>query len=147
MNDNQPPRPLNLLPSLPSETVAPEQIYHLIGEEGLTRLIAAFYRQVPQDDILSLMYPEADLVGAERRLRDFLIFRFGGPSHYIEQRGHPRLRMRHAPFPIDQSARDRWVSLMERAINQAAFPTSVAEALRSFFQDVATFLMNRDASS
>jgi hemoglobin len=76
-----------------------------------------------------------------------LIFRFGGPSHYIEQRGHPRLRMRHAPFPIDQSARDRWVSLMERAIHQAAFPTSVAEALRSFFQDVATFLMNRDASS
>jgi hemoglobin len=147
MNNNQPPRPLNLLTSLPSETVAPEQIYHLIGEEGLTRLIAAFYRQVPQDDILSPMYPEADLAGAERRLRDFLIFRFGGPSHYIDQRGHPRLRMRHAPFPIDRSARDRWVSLMERAINQAAFPASVAEALRSFFQDVATFLMNRDASS
>jgi hemoglobin len=147
MNDNPPPRPLNLLTSLPSETVSPEQIYHLIGEEGLTRLIAAFYRQVPQDDILSPMYPEADLAGAERRLRDFLIFRFGGPSHYIEQRGHPRLRMRHAPFPIDQSARDRWVSLMERAINQAAFPASVAEALRSFFQDVATFLMNRDAPS
>jgi hemoglobin len=147
MNDNQPSRPLNLLTSLPSETVSPEQIYHLIGEEGLTRLIAAFYRQVPQDDILSPMYLEADLAGAERRLRDFLIFRFGGPSHYIEQRGHPRLRMRHAPFPIDQSARDRWVSLMERAINQAAFPASVAEALRSFFQDVATFLMNRDASS
>jgi hemoglobin len=147
MNDNPSPRPFNLLTSLPSETVSPEQIYHLIGEEGLTRLIAAFYRQVPQDDILSPMYPEADLAGAERRLRDFLIFRFGGPSHYIEQRGHPRLRMRHAPFPIDQSARDRWVSLMERAINQAAFPASVTEALRSFFQDVATFLMNRDAPS
>ena len=147
MNDNQPSLPFNLLASLPSETVSPEQIYHLLGEEGLTRLISVFYRQVPQDDILAPMYPEADLAGAERRLRDFLIFRFGGPSHYIEQRGHPRLRMRHAPFPIDQSARDRWVSLMERAIDQAAFPASVAEALRAFFYDVATFLINRDASS
>jgi hemoglobin len=146
MNDNQPPLPLNLLASLPSETVSPEQIYHLIGEAGLTRLIAAFYRQVPEDEILAPMYPEADLAGAERRLRDFLIFRFGGPSHYIEQRGHPRLRMRHAPFPIHQSARDRWVLLMERAIDQAAFPASVAEALRAFFHDVATFLINCDDS-
>ncbi len=143
MNDKQPPQPLDLLTSLPSETVSPEHIYHLIGEEGLTRLIAAFYRQIPQDDLLAPMYPEADLEGAERRLRDFLIFRFGGPSHYIEQRGHPRLRMRHAPFPVGQAARDRWVSLMERAIDQAAFHTSVAEALRAFFHDVATFLMNR----
>ncbi|ETX08888.1 MAG: hemin transporter [Candidatus Entotheonella gemina] len=143
MNDNQSPQPLNLLASLPSETVSPEQIYHLVGEDGLTRLISAFYQQVPQDDILAPMYPEADLAGAERRLRDFLIFRFGGPSHYIEQRGHPRLRMRHALFPIDQSARNRWVSLMEHAIDQAAFPAPVATALRAFFRDVATFLINR----
>ncbi|PON17528.1 hemin transporter [Candidatus Entotheonella serta] len=141
MNDKQ--SPLNLLTSLPSESVSPEQIYHLIGDAGLTRLIAAFYQQVPQDDLLAPMYPEADLEGAERRLRDFLIFRFGGPSHYIEQRGHPRLRMRHAPFPIDQAARDRWISLMERAIDQAAFSAPVAEALRTFFHDVATFLINR----
>lgn len=143
MNDNPPPQPLNLLAALPSATVSPEQIYHLIGEEGLTRLVAAFYRQIPQDDILAPLYPEADLAGAEKRLRDFLIFRFGGPSHYIEQRGHPRLRMRHALFPIDQTTRDRWVSLMERAIDQAAFPTSVTAALRTFFRDVATFLINR----
>jgi hemoglobin len=108
--------------------------------------MAMFYRQIPQDDILAPMYPEADLVGSEQRLRDFLIFRFGGPSHYIEQRGHPRLRMRHAPFPIDQFARDRWVSLMEHAIDQAAFPASVARALRAFFHDVATFLINRESS-
>ncbi|ETW93292.1 MAG: hemin transporter [Candidatus Entotheonella factor] len=143
MNDNQSPQPLPQLAPLPAATVSPEQIYHLVGEAGLTRLIAAFYRQVPQDDILAPMYPEADLAGAERRLRDFLIFRLGGPSHYIEQRGHPRLRMRHAQFPIDQPARDRWVSLMERAIDQAAFPAPVSEALRAFFQDVATFLINR----
>lgn len=146
MNDKQPLQPLNVLDSLSSETVSPEQIYHLIGEAGLTRLIAAFYRQVPRDEILAPMYPEADLEGAERRLRDFLLFRFGGPSHYIEQRGHPRLRMRHALFPIDQAARDRWVSLMEHAIDQAAFPAPVAEALRVFFHDVATFLINRVGS-
>lgn len=144
MHDHQPSQPLHLLASLPADTVSPEQIYHLIGEAGLTRLISAFYRQVPQDEILAPLYPEADLAGAERRLRDFLIFRFGGPSHYIEQRGHPRLRMRHASFPIDRSARDRWVSLMEHAIDQVAFPAPVAEALRAFFHDVATFLINRE---
>ncbi len=143
MNDHQPSQPFHLLNALPSDTVSPEQIYARIGEAGITRLIAAFYRQVPRDEILAPMYPEADLEGAERRLRDFLIFRFGGPSRYLEQRGHPRLRMRHALFPIDQVARDRWVSLMERAIDQIALPAPEADALRAFFHDVATFLINR----
>lgn len=146
MSDDQAPQPLNMLQSLPSETVPPEQLYHLLGEDGLTHLISTFYKQVPQDDILAPMYPEDDLAGAERRLRDFLIFRFGGPTHYIEQRGHPRLRMRHAPFPIDQSARDRWTSLMDRAIDQTAASAAVVEALRTFFRDVATFLINRQPS-
>jgi hypothetical protein len=74
---------------------------------------------------------------------DFLIFRFGGPPRYIEQRGHPRLRLRHAPFHIDQRARDRWVALMEQALEQAAFPPPVTATLRQFFQEVATFLINR----
>ena len=74
--------------------------------------IAAFYRQVPGDPILGPMYPAHDLAGAETRLRDFLVGRFGGPQRYIEQRGHPRLRLRHAPFPIDPAARDRWLELM-----------------------------------
>lgn len=143
MSDNQDPQPLNLLPSLLSEAVSPEQLYQVMGDAGLTHLISAFYQQVPHDDILAPMYPENDLEGAERRLRDFLIFRFGGPTHYIEQRGHPRLRMRHAPFPIDQAARDRWVSLMDRAIDQTGVSATVAEALRAFFRDVATFLINR----
>ncbi len=146
MSENQASQPLNMLQPLPSETVSPEQLYHLLGDDGLTRLIAAFYEQVPKDDILTPMYPENDLEGAESRLRDFLIFRFGGPTHYIEQRGHPRLRMRHAPFPIDQSARDRWLSLMDHAIHQTVPSTAVAEALRAFFRDVATFLINRQPS-
>ena len=89
------------------------EVYSMIGMEGFTRLVAAFYRQVPQDDILGPMYPTTDLLGAEQRLRDFLIGRFGGPQTYIEQRGHPRLRARHSPFHINQAARDPMDALDE----------------------------------
>ena len=118
-------------------------VYGLIGEAGFTRLVAAFYRQVPADDMLGPMYPAADFAGAESRLRSFLIFRFGGPATYIEERGHPRLRMRHAPFAIPQAARDRWVSLMTAALEQAALPEPATRLLRSFFESTATFLINR----
>src|SRR5436305_4169361 len=91
------------------------KVYSLIGEEGFNRLVAAFYRRVPTDDVLRPMYPKGDLAASERRLRDFLVMRFGGPDQYLQTRGHPRLRMRHAPFTIDQRARDRWVELMEEA--------------------------------
>ena len=87
---------------------------------AFTRLVRAFYAQVPGDAILGPMYPAEDLPGAEERLRDFLIGRFGGPPRYIEQRGHPRLRMRHMPFVIDRDARDRWVQLMDRALDESA---------------------------
>jgi hemoglobin len=120
-----------------------QEIYSIIGEEGFTRLVRAFYQQVPADDVLGPMYPRHDLAGAEERLRDFLIFRFGGPQRYLEQRGHPRLRMRHNPFPIDQAARDRWMKLMDAALVQAELPAEVAEVLRPFFDSVATFMMNR----
>ncbi len=119
------------------------EVYGAIGDDGFKRLVAAFYRQVPIDDILGHMYPQDDLAGAEQRLRDFLIFRFGGPHQYIEQRGHPRLRMRHAPFSIGQAARDRWLLLMSRALDEAAFPAPADHVLRAFFASTATFLMNR----
>ena len=93
-------------------------VYDLIGEDGFRRLTRNFYRQVPEDEILGPMYPAQDLAGAEERLGDFLIFRFGGPPRYIEQRGHPRLRMRHNPFAIDERARNRWVELMDRALGK-----------------------------
>jgi hemoglobin len=118
------------------------QIFEAIGEEGFERLVAAFYRQVPGDEILGPMYPADDLEGAERRLRDFLIGRFGGPPRYIEQRGHPRLRMRHAPFSIDTAARDRWIALMSRALEEAGLPREVELALRPFFEGVATMMIN-----
>ena len=119
------------------------EVYPIIGSEGFDRLVAAFYRQVPGDDLLGPMYPADDLPGAQQRLRDFLIYRFGGPPLYIEQRGHPRLRMRHAPFPIGQAPRDRWVQLMGRALDEAAFPDEVQHLLRAFFGAMATFLVNR----
>jgi hemoglobin len=119
------------------------QIYALIGEEGFERLVGAFYKQVPQDDLLGPMYAGRNLVEAEQRLRDFLVVRFGGPSRYLEQRGHPRLRMRHAPFPIDQRARDRWVRLMGSAFEEAKLPAEAERVLRTFFESTASFLINR----
>ena len=118
-------------------------IYSIIGEDGFARLVAAFYRQVPHDEILGAMYPPADLAGAESRLRDFLIFRFGGPQRYIAERGHPRLRARHIPFRIDQAARDRWMQLMNNAFAEAALPPEVESHLRAFFDQTATFMINQ----
>jgi hemoglobin len=118
-------------------------IYDAIGEEGFTRFVAAFYRQVPADDVLGPMYPADDLPGAEQRLRDFLIFRFGGPPKYLEERGHPRLRMRHMPFAIDQQARDRWLQLMTAALEEAEIPELYRLQLLDFFSNVSTFLKNR----
>jgi len=119
-------------------------IYAMIGEEGFERLIAGFYRRVREDDLIGPMYPQDDLEGAEQRLRDFLVGRFGGPQRYIEQRGHPRLRMRHMPFAIGPAARNRWVELMTQAMHEAKLPDEAASALMAFFQNTATFMMNRD---
>ena len=120
-----------------------QDIYSVIGEEGFTHLIAAFYRQVPGDDILGRMYPPHDLAGAEQRLRDFLIGRFGGPQRYIEQRGHPRLRMRHMPFAVNAAARERWLQLMTNALDEAQLPPEVDALLRDFFDGVSAMLVNR----
>lgn len=124
--------------------MAPEdEVYARIGEDGFVRLVAAFYRRVPADDLLGPMYPRHDLAGAEQRLCDFLVGRFGGPQRYIARRGHPRLRMRHMPYTIDARARDRWVALMEAALVDAALEPESAATLRAFFADTATFLINR----
>jgi len=118
-------------------------VFSLIGEEGFARLVAAFYRRVPHDDILGPMYPAGDLAGSEQRLRDFLVGRLGGPPRYIERRGHPRLRARHAPFAIDRVARDRWLMLMNAALDEVALPAEAEQFLRAFLDEMATFLINR----
>ena len=119
------------------------QVYDAIGEDGFRKLIHAFYRQIPADDILGPMYQGRDMAAAEKRLCDFLIYRFGGPQSYIEERGHPRLRMRHAPFTIDQPARDRWMQLMSNAFAEVPLPAEPAAVLRNFFESTSTFVINR----
>jgi hemoglobin len=120
-----------------------QDVFAAIGEEGFERLVAAFYRQVPRDEVLRQLYPKDDLAGAEQRLRDFLIFRFGGPPRYIEQRGHPRLRMRHAPFAVDSTARDHWMLLMGRAMEEAGLPDEVKQTLAAYFESSAAAMINR----
>lgn len=120
------------------------EVYSAVGEQGFNQLVGAFYRQVREDDVLAPLYPKHDFAGAEQRLRDFLIFRFGGPHHYIERRGHPRLRMRHAPFPVDATARDRWLLLMRNAIAESTFPPEVNGILDRYFEATANAMMNRE---
>ena len=127
--------------------VSEASIYDRIGEEGFERFVGAFYRRIPADDILGPMYPARDLDGAEERLREFLIFRFGGPGRYLEKRGHPRLKMRHNPFPIDQAARDRWMELMTAALAEAELPEDATKEIREFFDGVATFLINKEGAN
>lgn len=121
---------------------APPTIFDVIGEEGITRLVRGFYAQVPQDEILGPMYPPSELDAAERRLREFLVYRLGGPERYITERGHPRLRVRHAPFVINQAARDRWFQLMEHSLRTSELPQDIVDALHRFFAETATFLIN-----
>ena len=119
-------------------------VFRQIGDDGLARVTKLFYQRVRDDQILAPMYPAEDFDGAEQRLRQFLIFRFGGPDTYLHERGHPRLRMRHAGFAIDQQARDRWFQLMSEAIEEAEIPKETAEIMLAFLAHVATFLMNRE---
>ncbi len=118
------------------------QVFRLIGEDGFARLTAAFFRRIPADPILGNIYPKHDLPAAEQRLRDFLVGRFGGPMRYVEQRGHPRLRMRHAPFKIDQAARDQWLAVMGEAFKEASLPAEAEALLRNFFESSGTFMIN-----
>lgn len=136
-------RSLSDQPSANSTGLTENDIYAAIGSEGIERFVRAFYQQVPQDDILGPMYPEDDLQGAEERLRMFLIFRFGGPQDYLQHRGHPKLRLRHAPFTVDQRARDRWVRLMDNALEKSQLKPDATQVIQAFLSHIATFLINQ----
>ncbi|MDG1357153.1 MAG: globin [Akkermansiaceae bacterium] len=118
-------------------------IYTILGEVGFTKMVAAFYRRIKEDDLIGPMYPEEDLVGAEERLRDFLLFRFGNDPRYQEKRGHPRLRMRHAPFSIGEAEAVRWLELMDEAMDETKVPKSIKLELNSFFTMVAHNMRNK----
>ena len=112
-----------------------------VGEPMILATVAAFYRRIADDDLLRPLYPETDLAPAERRLADFLVGRFGGENRYVAQRGHPRLRMRHAPFAIDIAARDRWMQRMAESMTEVAFPEPERTRAEAFLAGVATFLI------
>lgn len=123
-----------------------EAIWRELGAEGMRGLVAAFYRRVRQDNLLGPMYPADDWEGSERRLWQFMCFRFGGDPSYMEERGHPRLRMRHMPFTIGIGARDRWLELMDAAMDETAVAPMAREPLGEFFAQVADFMRNVEDS-
>lgn len=112
------------------------------GAATFERLVAAFYAGVAEDEPLRALYPETDLGPAEVRLRMFLEQYFGGPKTYSEQRGHPRLRMRHVPYVIDLDLRDRWLRHMLTALESLDLPEAHAEAMRDYFERAAHMLVN-----
>jgi hemoglobin len=123
-------------------TIPEQNIYTQIGAAGFERLVEAFYRHVAEEPLLRLLYPEEDLRPAARRLRLFLEQFFGGPTTYLMERGHPRLRMRHSPFRIDQAARDAWVRHMVAALDEAEIPEPAYSTMRAYFERTATGLIN-----
>jgi len=114
------------------------------GEQFFTDLTADFYRHVEADPELRALYPEEDLGPAERRLRLFLMQYWGGPSTYGEERGHPRLRMRHFPYPIDPAMRNRWLSAMGAALQARALPADLEEQMWRYFTMAAVSMENVD---
>ncbi len=113
------------------------------GEDGIRRMVAAFYRRVRTDDLMGPMYPEGDWEGSEERLAEFLLFRLGASDRYLEMRGHPRLRMRHMPFRIGVAERDRWLELMGQAMDETEVPAEARAFLEPFFAQTADFMRNQ----
>ena len=112
------------------------------GAETFRRLVHLFYQGVADDPVLRPLYPEADLSGAEDRLRMFLEQYWGGPRTYSEQRGHPRLRMRHAPFAVDQAAHDAWLRHMRDAVDQLDLHPDAEKLLWDYLVMAAGSLVN-----
>lgn len=113
------------------------------GMPFFERLVDRFYDGVREDGVLRPLYPEEDLVPAARRLTLFLAQYWGGPGTYTDERGHPRLRMRHAPFPIGSDERDRWMTHMRAAVDASdADPATAGELLR-YFEMAAEAMRNQ----
>ncbi|PJF26191.1 MAG: globin [Phototrophicales bacterium] len=119
-------------------------IFDMIGGEyTFRRLVDAFYARVEQDEVLRPMFP-ADLEPGKHYQFLFLMQYFGGPALYAVERGHPRLRMRHNPFPIDTEARDRWLGHMLCAIDEVGIPEPARTEMRTYFERGSAFMINVD---
>jgi hemoglobin len=127
------------------EQVPDEQVsfYEAIGgHETFVKLVDRFYAGVAADEVLRPLYPEADLGPAAERLRMFLEQYWGGPTTYSEQRGHPRLRLRHAPFRVDSTARDHWLLNMREAVDSLALPPAYESVLWTYLERAAWSMLN-----
>jgi hemoglobin len=125
------------------EPAEPESFYDAVGGEPTFRkIVARFYAEVAEDEVLRPLYPEADLGPAEDRLRMFLIQYWGGPHTYSDQRGHPRLRMRHAPFKVGPIERDAWLRAMRIAVDEADVPEPRRQQLWNYLEMAAHSMMN-----
>jgi hemoglobin len=112
------------------------------GFETFRRIVAKFYEGVAGDEVLRPLYPDEDLGPAEERFLLFLVQYWGGPTTYSEQRGHPRLRMRHAPFPVDQQARDRWLTHFRAALDAVQLTPEQDAQFWAYVTHAATFMVN-----
>uniref|UniRef100_UPI004047B69B globin n=1 Tax=Aquiluna sp. TaxID=2053504 RepID=UPI004047B69B len=119
-----------------------QTLYDRLGEESFAKLTRVFYEQVSQDPILKPMYPEEDLGPAERRLRMFLEQYWGGPDTYQQERGHPRLRMRHFPFKIGPKAKQAWLDAMRKAVDSLQLSPMDDGELWSYLDRAAQAMQN-----
>ena len=120
-----------------------QSVYDMLGGEAPFRaLVDAFYARVYADPVLRPMFPD-DMETSKRRQFLFLVQFFGGPNWYAQERGHPRLRMRHFPFAIDQRARDHWLRHMLESIDEAGITGEARDEMRAYFERASTFLINR----
>ncbi len=119
-----------------------QSYYERIGQENIRLLIEYFYEGVKESPILRPMYP-GDMEAAERRLFLFMVQYLGGPATYSERRGHPRLRMRHMVFPIDEQAKEEWLRCMRLALDKLEIDTESKSFLWNYFVQTANFLKNR----
>ncbi|SNR60095.1 hemoglobin [Haloechinothrix alba] len=125
------------------EQQTPQTLYEAIGgEPTFRRIVSRFYQEVAADEVLRPIYPEEDLGPAEERLRLFLMQYWGGPQTYSEQRGHPRLRMRHAPFSIGPVERDAWLRCMRIAVDEEGIAEPYRQRLWDYLEMAAHSMMN-----
>jgi hemoglobin len=120
-------------------------VYEAVGgQDAFRRLVAGFYARVAEDPLLRPLYPDEDLSGAQERLTMFLAQYWGGPRAYSDRRGHPRLRMRHAPFAIGPAERDAWLACMRAALDDLELSDDLDGLLWTYLARSAEMMRNRD---
>lgn len=128
---------------MPQEPATEQSFYDAVGgHETIKTIVHRFYEGVASDEILRPLYPEEDLGPAEERFRMFLEQYWGGPTTYSDQRGHPRLRMRHAPFAVTPAARDRWLVHFREGLDAADLSPEHDAQFWAYVHHAATFMVN-----